>query len=457
MTGRTRPTVVTVAGLVLGLAIGAPAAAQSSLQIPLQFDFLNPGAKSLAMGGAFSGVADDATAALANPAGLVQLGQFELSLEGRFQSTDTRFLRGGRLSGTIEREGLDTIDRPDFGVSRDDDFGPTFISAVMPFRYKAPGKDIDGQTRWVLAFHRHELLRVDQEFLATGVFQQDREELTSRRDSPQLGERALSITSYGLSAAYGWRRVAIGGGLAVHTFSIDSLFRRFDTVGFFGPPDQTREVGRSSQIGEDTAVSPSIGVLFGRGPRTRTRAGVLYRHGPSFNYHTVDGLLPERDVTFRVPHTLAAGVSHRPRRVPSLMLAAEVTYVNYARLVGDFVRDQALGLQREASFVVEDGIEVHGGAQYVKLDWPLSPKFRAGVWYDPDHSVQFQPQSAPQGPFERVFDERLAAALSTGESRVHGTGGVGASISPRIEANFGVDVASDSYIVSASIIVRIGS
>ena len=27
--------------------------AQTSLQIPLQFDFLNPGAKSLALGGAF--------------------------------------------------------------------------------------------------------------------------------------------------------------------------------------------------------------------------------------------------------------------------------------------------------------------------------------------------------------------------------------------------------------------
>ncbi|MFN2441641.1 MAG: hypothetical protein ABR517_03050, partial [Thermoanaerobaculia bacterium] len=36
----------------------------------LTFNFRNPGARSLAMGGAFLGLADDATAAEANPAGL---------------------------------------------------------------------------------------------------------------------------------------------------------------------------------------------------------------------------------------------------------------------------------------------------------------------------------------------------------------------------------------------------
>ena len=34
---------------------------------------INPGARSIALGGAFAAIADDATAALANPAGLVQI------------------------------------------------------------------------------------------------------------------------------------------------------------------------------------------------------------------------------------------------------------------------------------------------------------------------------------------------------------------------------------------------
>src|SRR3990172_3990118 len=47
----------------------------------LQFNYLNPGARSLAMAGAFTGMADDATTALANPAGLVNLLNAEASVE----------------------------------------------------------------------------------------------------------------------------------------------------------------------------------------------------------------------------------------------------------------------------------------------------------------------------------------------------------------------------------------
>src|SRR5437763_5432074 len=49
----------------------------------LQFNFGNPGARSLGMGGAFLGLADDASAAEANPAGLTILRKPEISVEGR--------------------------------------------------------------------------------------------------------------------------------------------------------------------------------------------------------------------------------------------------------------------------------------------------------------------------------------------------------------------------------------
>src|SRR5260221_4817885 len=75
--------------------------AQTSLQIPLQFDFVNPGAKSLAIGGAFAGLADDATATFANPAGLTQLNASEVSIEARGIRMPTKFLQSGRLSGAV--------------------------------------------------------------------------------------------------------------------------------------------------------------------------------------------------------------------------------------------------------------------------------------------------------------------------------------------------------------------
>jgi hypothetical protein len=63
------------------------------------YNFSVPGARSLAMGGAFVGLADDATAAYANPAGLTVLLQPEVSLEGRSWDSSFEYFRGGRFDG----------------------------------------------------------------------------------------------------------------------------------------------------------------------------------------------------------------------------------------------------------------------------------------------------------------------------------------------------------------------
>jgi hypothetical protein len=57
---------------------------QTTVEPPM----VNPGARSLGLGGAFAAVADDATAAWANPSGLMQLARPEISLEGRSWSED---------------------------------------------------------------------------------------------------------------------------------------------------------------------------------------------------------------------------------------------------------------------------------------------------------------------------------------------------------------------------------
>src|SRR5262245_49913029 len=61
--------IAVVAALVLLPVPSAFAQRDIEIQPGLQFDFINPGARSLAMGGAFIGLADDATAASTNPAG----------------------------------------------------------------------------------------------------------------------------------------------------------------------------------------------------------------------------------------------------------------------------------------------------------------------------------------------------------------------------------------------------
>ena len=71
--------------VVLLLVSAAPAAAQveSALLSKITFNLTNPGGKSLAMGGAFTAIADDATAAIANPAGLGLLSSVEVGISGK--------------------------------------------------------------------------------------------------------------------------------------------------------------------------------------------------------------------------------------------------------------------------------------------------------------------------------------------------------------------------------------
>ncbi len=431
----------------------APASAQTSLQVPLQFDFLNPGAKSMALGGAFAGLADDATATFANPAGLTQLAKSELSMEARFARVSTRFLQRGRLSGSILNEQNDTIQGAQFGTTVGNHFGPGYLSVVYVPTRKTPdaGNAASPPSRlWVLAAYRHELVRVNQEFLSEGVFQQAPEGFTSRRDTPQLGERKVDVTAYGVSGSYKPHAdLAFGASLTFYSFHLDSTFRRFGTVGFLGPPDLSKEDGKSTQKGEDIGIAPTLGLLW---TKQRARVGLVYRRGASLDFATQSGTNPASQSVFRVPNTLALGLAFRLR--PTVMLATEITRVTYSRIREDFVTDQARPSQREADFALDDGTEVHLGVQYLKPEMRFAPRFRAGLWYDPDHSVHFSPSGNAVTAIDRLFDERLATALSTGKSQIHITGGVGLSFGSRLEFNAGFDIASTTRLFSTSLIVK---
>ena len=241
--------------------------------------------------------------------------------------------------------------------------------------------------------------------------------------------------------------VAIGAALTAYSFSLDSTFLRFDTVGFAGREVERRS-RRSTQAGDSHAVLHP-GVLIGLS--TRARVGVMYRQGPSFVFRTKDGP-DEREGRFRVPNTLAVGASFRP--AAAVTLAAEITRVQYSRLRRDFVTDQASAIGREADFDIPSGTEIHLGAQYLAISAPGVPKFRAGIWYDPDHSVRFSPTVPATTIRNQLLDELLGSALSTGRGRVHYTGGIGWSLNPRFELNGSFDVTARSRTISASCVIR---
>lgn len=426
-------------------------AAQSSLQVPIQFDFINPGAKSLAVGGAFVGIADDATAGFANPAGLRELNRSEFSVEFRGRRLDSPFLERGRLSGTIENVGLDTINGPVYADYRDSNASISYLAGV----YASP------QRRWAISGFRHELARVQQNVLSMGVFQQDPSELTSRRERPQTGVRELSVTSYAAAAAIEVTpHVSIGGTLNVYTFDLNSDFRRFDSDGFSGPPVPERQLGRSTQDGDDVSVTPTLGLraCMKRCDDRSTasfRWGLVYRHGPSFEYDTQDGTT-SRTNTFRIPHVIAGGAVYElPLEGRRILMMVDVAYVTHSRLYRDFLVDQAIGNGIESNVSIDDGTEIHAGVQYTAETVRWRPRYRFGVWSDPDHSINYQIDSPGSTATRRVLDERMTAALAPGSRQFHVAGGVGLTVAPRVELNVGTDFSSSAFTLSTSLIFRL--
>lgn len=443
-----RQSAIFCAVLIAAAAMPTTVGAQTSLEIPIQFDFVNPGAKSLALGGAFAGVADDATASFANPAGLTLLVTPEVSGELRLSRTSTLALQGGRLSGTITNQGIDSIQGPDFGEHVGWRIGPRYGAVVYPHP----------SHRWVVAGYRHELARVnqrvDQERISSnGVFQQDVTG-TAYREQPYTAGRAVTITGYGGSGAYKLsRNASIGAGLTLYRFSFSSDVDLQPPTDMYGPPNyDVTSIGIMRQLGKAVAFAPTLGLTIDRG---QARVGIVYRQGASFDFTTQDSEAPPRPGRFRVPNTLAFGLSLRP--TSRLLIALEATRITYSRLVDDFVTEQARASGQQASFSIDDGTEFHVSAQYALGRQSGAPlRLRGGAWYDPDHSVHFRAARTPASADERLFDERFAVALSRGEPQKHLSGGVGFTLSPRLEFNAGLDIARRTRQFSASAIVHLG-
>jgi hypothetical protein len=124
-----RPLVI--AFLAAFLAAGS-VRAQTELPPTFEFSFSNPGARSMGFGGAFAALADDATAAFANPAGLVQLVSPEISIEGRYWSYSTPYVSGGRIWGPPAGIGMDSTAGLRTSSSDRDLKGLSFLSFVYP-------------------------------------------------------------------------------------------------------------------------------------------------------------------------------------------------------------------------------------------------------------------------------------------------------------------------------------
>ncbi len=263
------------------------------------FQFNNPGARSNAMGGAFIGVADDATAAFANPAGLTILTRAESSIE--FKSsvhTSQLYLENG------ERYQFDHTA-----------FGTSFIA------YAAPrGKS-------AIALYRHELVNLSEKVEKISY---------TPNISTRLVDSELDIKAVTYGAGFA-ARIAdpLSLGFSVGFTTMDYYYLSSYTVA-----TNRSSFGTNSRVNSTaSAENYTASILYS--PADFLNIGAVYCYGPEFETTYTDASGNGVKNVVNVPDMYGAGISLRIGS--SLTLACDLNRVMYTDLADDLYYCPNLG------------------------------------------------------------------------------------------------------------------
>lgn len=438
----------------LSLAIGAALLGASSTALGITdietnssvpFSFLNPGARSLGMGSAFVGLADDATAAYTNPAGLTQLVQPEFSIEGRHTNISEAYVNGG--SATLDPFDLSRLNHSDAKSSKTN---PSFIAFVWP------------HDNFALAFYRHEVSRFSTKLQSSGADLADdptQPGVINEVLLPFNGSTNLRIVNYSTAAALKLNDVlSVGVGVSYYTFNYSATRDQFDNVSF-APPIVS---GTVSDSGSDHA----LGATFGLRARFNDQwsAGFAYRLTPQFSYRETSTFFEGTDasgnpvlipggfpptqldnVHLKVPEVYSLGVSYRP--MEPLVINFDIDYVRYAQITDHMqssfsFSDPTTSLDR---LRIPNGTELHLGGEYTfgNMAHPLS--LRAGVWRDPRHTISFDGTPVDSDGLVEAADFAGGAG-----GKMHYSAGLGMAFKTfQIDAAADISSKIDTYSISA--------
>jgi hypothetical protein len=379
----------------------------------------------MGFGGAFAGLADDATAAFANPAGLVQLVAPEVSLEGRYWSYSTPYVSGGRIFGTPVGIGLDSTPGLRTSTSDTDLTGVSFLSFVYP------------SGRWSFAFYRHLLSNYEFEGLTDGLYSGPWPSTPVRREFAYHKTVGLQFISYAVAGAFEVNE-KLSLGLAIDYFDGDvdlvtGVYGKIQTglppEVFFAPTPIVPEnlFYTASVLIDDRDWGLNLGVHWK--PVEGWSFGAFYRDGPKFEAvaelqvgATYPGPEPPGQViesdTGRVqfPNVYGLGVSYRSGN-DRVTVSFEWDRVDYSTIFSD-----------DDELHIGSANEFHLGGEYAFLKLAPVVSVRAGVWLDPDHQISY------------TGDENYVAeaVLTPGDDHIHYAAGLGLAFK-----GFQLDVAAD--------------
>ncbi len=393
---------VIVPGLILTLCLAANVSAQQERAIG---SFAGVGTRSMAMGGAYVGVADDFTAVFWNPAGLAQIQQREIYVALNRNSFENQSSVGG-VSATTD--------------VRNTQFGS--LGFVLPWPVM--------QGSFVLAAGINRVSDFDWGLDVRG-----------RLDSLDVEDRFRhegGLTATTIAAAIDVSP-SVSFGLAINMVSgkdkISNEYISLDSEDFFF---ERRFIDRE-QFDDDyqRAFTATLGAMV-RTPRNnpRLRLGLAATTGATheiaYTFHAPpdtafsiveldDGrVFTAASIKFNdryklsLPLSLGAGVSYRP--MPQLLLAAGVHATEWSQT--EYAGTDAAQLRSSSDFErqYDDIVRWHLGAEYQMPQ--VGVDLRVGVYSDP------LPFIGPRDP-QRVVDEETNPLVSAIQDRRYLTAGAG--------------------------------
>jgi long-chain fatty acid transport protein len=425
-----------VLGLVAAaaLAIGAwpsVAVAQSNDEIfpQFQWNFATPGARANAMGRAFIGLADDASAAITNPAGLLSLTRPQAYFE--FKDTDLRVAR------------LSTFDSFTSLV-------PTTTSKTLAipafFSFSTPvGKKL------AVAFTRHEFLNY-QETFHLGVRPVPGAATFNFSLFPVDGSSNFTATSYAGSIAFAATpQIRVGLTVSLDRLNATSTATRFqftcggqpctaaNAVEFqVGNPLAPLIENQTSINNTSSALSMVVGALWL--PTDKVSVGIQFSKGSNLNvseslqanpgaFNNGVTNLPLQNVAgspfsvpINVPNRFGFGAAFRP--TSRLLATFDFVRIGYSRLANNFVAIFDNPPITGGQFSIPNVVEAHFGGEYLVKTNGVPVYLRAGVFTAPDHSTVFTP-ATPVGNVDFNASEIAAYNLLPRTTTIAGTVGAG--------------------------------
>ncbi|CAM2010522.1 Outer membrane protein transport protein [Acanthopleuribacter pedis] len=409
-------------GLIVCLG-GLPVWAQTNEEVfrEFQFDFSLPGARAAALGGAFIGTADDASASYANPAGLAFLAEPAITLEYRLTERDGReafFLNAGNTSFTQEAVDFEQLNF----FAANYRFGSWYFGAFQ-YRYLQD--------------------RQNRDFVSSS-FTGDTQIGEQRRISLDLSG---DIRGLGVARRYG-------------DFKLGATLNWFELVGrtSYGREGFEQTIGElpetfdfnSSIDDTDHAFGWSIGLLHEvRGDFTW---GLVYRSNPklflqeqvSESRNGLPFFEDEIAVPFAVPDVFGGGVQYRV--LPTARLMLDWQRIFYSQIIGDdFAIVENVEEERVENYVVDDIDQFHLGFEYLIAANHNVWAVRGGYFRNPRHTIRYR------GDDERVAERFSVTGLGDED---HATVGFGWVWNNRFEIDLAADLWSTGREVTLSVIWR---